>query len=128
MKRGFYLDKKRKKIPKNKYRIIKISENALLEFLFESVIDNQKEFFDVSDETTIVTCFDIDWENRSFVCVARNELEEEEHLQFPDINTEKLLLKLKDTTSTLYMGNRYIELTSAEIEDIQNGVSNQFTK
>lgn len=128
MKRGFILANKEKKIPKNKYRIIKISEDALFEFLRESIIDSQKEFFDVSDDTSIVTCFDIDWENKSFICVARNELGEEEHLQFPDIDTEKLLLKLKDTTSTLYMDNRYIELTSTEIEDIQNGISNQFTK
>ena len=128
MKRGVVLANKEKKIPENKYRIIKISEDALLEFLYESIIDSQKEFFDVSDDTSIVTCFDIDWENKSFICVARNELGEEEHLQFPDIDTEKLLLKLKDTTSTLYMDNRYIELTSTEIEDIQNGISNQFTK
>lgn len=119
---------KEKKIPENKYRIIKISEDALFEFLRESIIDSQKEFFDVSDDTSIVTCFDIDWENKSFICVARNELGQEEHLQFPDIDTEKLLLKLKDTTSTLYMDNRYIELTSTEIEDIQNGISNQFTE
>ena len=119
---------KEKKIPENKYRIIKISEDALFEFLRESIIDSQKEFFDISDDTSIVTCFDIDWENKSFICVARNELGREEHLQFPDIDTEKLLLKLKDTTSTLYMDNRYIELTSTEIEDIQNGISNQFTK
>ncbi|MDD6236881.1 MAG: hypothetical protein PUB00_05815 [Clostridiales bacterium] len=119
---------KEKKIPENKYRIIKISEDALFEFLRESIIDSQKEFFDISDDTSIVTCFDIDWENKSFICVARNELGQEEHLQFPDIDTEKLLLKLKDTTSTLYMDNRYIELTSTEIEDIQNGISNQFTK
>ena len=119
---------KEKKIPENKYIIIKISEDALFEFLRESIIDSQKEFFDVSDDTSIVTCFDIDWENKSFICVARNELGQEEHLQFPDIDTEKLLLKLKDTTSTLYMDNRYIELTSTEIEDIQNGISNQFTE
>ena len=82
-------------IPKNKCRIIKIGKEALFEFIYESIIDNQENFFDVSDGTKIVTSFDINWETGEFICVARNELEDEEHLQFPKIDTQKLLSKLK---------------------------------
>ena len=110
-----------KTIPDNKYRIIKIGKKALFEFLYESVIDHQKEFFNVSDFTSIVTEFDIDWEKGEFICIARNELEEDEHLQFPYIDTKKLLEKLKETTMSLFADDRYIELSKTEIENIQNG-------
>lgn len=119
-KKSFHKKDKRK-IPNGKYRVIKISKDALFEFIYESFIDNQECFLDVSDGTSIVTSFNIDYENAAFICVARNEeLESEEQLQFDDIDTEKLLKNMKDTTSTMYADNRYIELTQEEIEAIQN--------
>ncbi|MCM1365598.1 MAG: hypothetical protein NC122_08465 [Faecalibacterium sp.] len=112
-----FFKKKEKKIPDNKYRIIKIGKEALFEFLYESIIDNQKCFFDITDETSIVTHFDMDWEKGEFICIARNEQAENEFLQC-DIDTEKLLSKLKNTTDSLYTENIYIELSKDDINNL----------
>lgn len=112
-----FFKKKEKKIPNNKYRIIKIGKEALFEFLKESVIDNQKYFFDITDDTSVVTHFDIDWDKGEFICIARNEQAENELLQF-DIDTEKLLSKLKNTTDSLFNENRYIELSKEDIDSL----------
>ena len=127
------MKKNQKFIPDNKYRIIKISEQAIFEFLYESFIDNQNEFFDVTDknsygEASIVTSFDIDWNTGEFICIARNDLGDDEHLQFPGVDTKVLLAKLKDTTPSLYQDNRFIELSEQQIADIQNGQASEYTK
>lgn len=111
----FFRKKKAKTIPEGKYRIIKISKEALYEFIYESVIDHQERFFDVTDGTKIVTCFDINWDTGEFICVARNELDENEHLQF-DLDTQALMSKVQDTTGSMYVKKRYIELSEDEIK------------
>ncbi len=104
-----------KRIPDDKYRIIKIGKEALFEFICESFIDSAETFFDVSDITTIVTGFEIDWDKGEFICIARNELSENERLQF-DVNKSELLSKIEITTDTLYKDNRYIELSQSDID------------
>ena len=108
-----------KRIPDNKYRIIKIGKEALFEFLYESFIDNEEKFFDISDGTTIVTSFDIDWDKGEFICIARNELPEGiEHLQF-DVDTTELLTKIETTTDSLYSGGkRYIEVLKSDVDNL----------
>lgn len=105
-----------KTIPDGTYRIIKIGKEALFEFLYETVIDNQERFFDVDDGTKIITAFDMDWEKGEFICAAYNDTGKP--LQ-RSLNTEKLLSALDNTTSTMYADNRYIELTEEEIQRIQ---------
>ena len=112
-----FFKKSEKRIPDGTYRVIKIGKEALFEFIYESIIDNQENFFNVSDGTSIVTSFDIDWEKGELICVARNEYAENEHLQF-EIDTKKLLSKLKNTTDTLYNDNRYIELSKMDIDNL----------
>lgn len=110
------LKKKREKtIPDGTYRIIKIGKEALFEFLYETVIDNQERFFDVDDGTKIITAFDMDWEKGEFICAAYNDTGKP--LQ-RSLNTEKLMSALDNTTSTMYADNRYIELTEEEIQRI----------
>lgn len=109
--------KKEKTIPEGKYRIIKIGKEALFELIYESIIDNQEYFFDVTDGTKIVTNFEINWETGELICIARNEYSENEHLQF-DIDAKKLMSKLQDTTNTLYNDNRYIEMSDEEIKNL----------
>lgn len=106
-----------KRIPDGKYRIVKIGKEALFEFIYESFTDNIETIFDVSDGTTIVTGFEIDWEKGEFICVARSELDENEHLQF-DIDISALLSKIEPTTDTIYAKNRYIELSESDIEKL----------
>jgi len=105
-----------KKIPDNTYRIIKISKEALFEFICESFIDNQETFFDITDGTKLVTFFDVDWENDSFIMVAKNANNE---LPFEkDIDVKKISNAIDDTTSTMYADNRYIELTQEQLDAI----------
>ena len=102
-----------KKIPENTYRVIKISKEALFEFIYESFIDNQETFFDITDGTKIATSFDIDWENDSFIMVAQNASDE---LPFgKDIDVKKISNSIDDTTNTMYVDDRYIELTQEQL-------------
>ena len=106
--------KKEKTIPDGKYRVIKIGKDALFEFIYESIIDNQESFFDVTDGTKIATKFEINWDTGELICIARSSCGENEHLQF-DIDAKELMSKLQDTTNTLYADNRYIEISEEEI-------------
>ncbi len=106
-----------KKIPDNTYRVIKISKDALFEFIYESFIDNQETFFDVTDGTKINHHFNIDWESGSFTIVAENANDEAPF--YSDIDVEKISKAIEDTTNTMYADDRYIELTQEQLDAIQ---------
>lgn len=106
-----------RKIPDGKYRVIKIGKDAVYEAMREYFKDNAEVFFDISDSTTAVTRFNIDWDKGEFICIARNELPENEHLQF-DIDTDKLFSRLENTTDTLFSRNRYVEMSESDIENL----------
>ena len=106
-----------KKIPENTYRVIKISKEALFEFIYESFIDNQETFFDITDGTKIITSFDIDWEDGSFIMVAQNCKDEPPFGK--EIDVKKISDLIDDTTNTMYADNRYIELTQEQLDAIQ---------
>lgn len=111
-----------KKIHPKTFRAIKISKEALFEFIYENMINNQEEFMDVTDGTSIVSCFDINWETGDFIFLARNEQKKDENLQFPDeINTQLLMSKISDTVESMFNGGkRYVDLSLDEIVNIQN--------
>lgn len=111
------MKQKKKNIADDNYRIIKIGKEAIFEFLYESFADKLESFFDVSDSTTVVTRFDIDWDKGEFICIARNEKTENEQLQF-DVDSQELLSKLEVTTDTLFQNNRYIELSESDIKNL----------
>lgn len=123
-----FFKKRKREIPTDRYRIIKIGREAVYECLRECIMDKVEPFFEVSDSTTVVEQFDIDWEMGEFIVVARRKYEEEkERLQFDAIDIEVLLKRLKDTTPSLYQEGRYIELTAEEIAAIQNGEETPYT-
>ncbi len=108
----------KKRIPDDNYRIIKIGKEALFELICEAFKEREEDFLDVSDSTTIVKSFCIDWEKGEFICIARNELhEEEEHLQF-DMDTYELLSKIENTTDTLFAPDRYIDVMKSDIDNL----------
>ena len=113
----FKRKKAEKKIADNTYRVIKISKDTLYEFIYESFIDNQEIFFDVTDGTKIMTSFDIDWENDSFIMVAQNSNDKPPF--FNEIDVGKISRAIDDTTTTMYDGKRYIELTQEQLDKIQ---------
>lgn len=110
--------KREKTIPQGSYRIIKIGKDAIYEVLREYITENHEAFLDVTDVTKIVTHFEIDWEKGEFICAARNDSGDDEHLQC-SIDTAQLLSKLPNTTGTLFAANRYIELSEEEIGNMQ---------
>lgn len=109
--------KKEKTIPEGKYRIIKIGKDAIYEVLREYIIDNQEDFFDVTDGTKIVTHFEMDWTKGEFICIARNNYGENEHLQC-NIDTKELLSKTQDTTETMFIDKIYVEISEEEIKNM----------
>lgn len=109
------MKKNKNAIPNGTYRIIKIGR-ALFELIYETIIDNQEDFFDVDDGTKIITHFDMNWEKGELICTAHNYIEN----QRQTLNTAKLFSALENTTDTLYAENRYIELTAAELQHLQN--------
>ncbi len=112
-----FFKKNEKTIPEGKYKIIKIGKDAIYEVLREYIIDNQEDIFDVTDGTNIVTHFEIDWNNVEFICVARNEYGENEHLQC-NIDTTELLSKIPDTTETIFIDKPYVEMSEEEIKNM----------
>ncbi|MCL2509231.1 MAG: hypothetical protein FWF05_08660 [Oscillospiraceae bacterium] len=117
--------KKKKILEKDKIRIIKINKEALWEFIYESVIDNLEEFFDISDCTTVTSHFDINFENGNFICLINNtddlaRTEPAKVLQLPEeIDLESLLNNMEDTTESLYQPDRFKEFTIDEIKALQ---------
>lgn len=116
-----------KRIPKDAFRIIKISKEALFEFICESMIDGQEDFMHVEDVGSIVSCFDINWENGDFIFLARNEREKGEDLQLPDeIDIELLMSKLPDTTTGMFNSKKkYVDMTIDDIIDLQTTDPNE---
>ncbi len=109
--------KDKKTIPEGKYRVIKIGKDALFELIYDSINEYAETYFDISDSTSIVKSFDINWETGEFIAIARNDMGEEERLQF-DIDTQKLLEKMEDTTDTMFTPGRYKDFSESEIEEM----------
>ena len=111
--------KKKNSLDNNRFRIIKISKEALFEFIYESVIDNQEEFFDIKDGTKIVSHHDINFDTNEYICIINNDTSES--LVLPNgINLKELIPKIPDTTKSMFLANRYIELSLEQLKDIQS--------
>ncbi len=111
--------KKKKQMSENSVRVIKISKDALFEFLYEKMIDDQEIYLDV-DSLSVSNSFDIDWENGQFIfCAHKSEDENGEFIELPkEIDLQKLMRRLPDTTSTMYEENRYKEYTKDELIEL----------
>lgn len=79
-------------IDENRISVIKISKEALFEFIYEKFIDNQELYFDV-DALEVTDTFDIDFENGDFIfCVHKDEDKNGNYIEFPkEIDLKKLL-------------------------------------
>ena len=115
--------KKKRQLEKDRYRIIKLSKEALWEFIYESVLDKQEVYFDLSDGTEITAHFDINFETGDFVALVRNSVDDEpmKGLRIPDgIDLQGLLERMEDTTSSMYQPDRYKEYSLDEIIALQS--------
>ena len=103
----------------NNIRVIKISKEALFEFIYEKFIDNQELYFDV-DPLEVMDTFDIDFENGNFIfCVHKDEDDNGDIIEFPkEIDLKKLLKNLPDTTNTMFGEGRYKEYSKEELIEL----------
>ena len=113
------MKKKHTPLTNDEVRIIKISEEALYEFIYEKFIDDQDTYLDV-DNLAVTDSFYMDWENRQFIfCAYKTEDKNGELLKLPTgIDIEKLINKIPDTTKSMYTSNRYKIFTKSELEDL----------
>lgn len=101
----------KKKMNEDSVRVIKISKNALFEFIYEKMLDDQELLLDVSS-SDIVSSFDMDWENGQLIFCACKEPSSD---FYKEIDLKKLMRKLPDTTDSIYEENRYREYTKDEL-------------
>lgn len=106
----------KKKLDEDKVRVIKISKKAIFEFIYENFMRDQDVFFDV-DPSEVTNVFHISFERGEFICCTyQSENEKGEFLSVPEeVDLQKLMLNIPDTTSTMYAADRYREYTKDEL-------------
>ncbi len=113
--------KKHKPLDENNVRVIKISKEALFEFIYETIIDNQEMFFDV-DPNTVFDTFDANFQDGHFIfCVHKAEDNNGNIIEFPkEIDLQKLMLRIPDTTPSMFQAgaDRYVEYTKEELIEL----------
>ena len=111
---------------KNKVRLIKISEKALKELIYETFVEKQSELLDV-EPTEVSDYFEFDIENGEFIfCAIKSEDEEGNFLSLPrEIDLKKVMNNIPDTTDSVFSANRYKEFTMDELIEI-SGQQNKY--
>ena len=108
-----------KKMDEALVRVIKISKQALFEFIYEKFIDNQELFLDV-DPLDVTNAFDINWERGEFIfCAYKSEDANGNIIEFSkEIDLQQLMKNMEDTTCTMYSDGRYSEYTKEELIEL----------
>ena len=103
-------------LEKGKYRVIKISRKALIEFIYESFMDNQRMYLE-TEPTETMDHFYIDLEKGCFICCAErvDELKPGFMKNPLEIDIGALCRNLEDTTDTMYSDGRYLDYTRDEL-------------
>ena len=111
--------KRKKKLSEETVRVIKISKEALFEFIYEKFIDSQDTYFEV-DPLDVIDTFDVNFERGEFIfCVYKSEDKDGNLIQLPDeINLQQLMKNIPDTTSTMFADGRYKEFTKDELIEL----------
>lgn len=109
----------KKKLNDNSIRVIKISKEALFEFIYEKFIDDEEMFFDV-DLLDVTSTFDINFERGEFIgYVSKAEDAEGKILKLPEeIDLQQVMKNIADTTSTMFADNRYKDFTKEELVEL----------
>ena len=104
----------------NTVRIVKIDEEALFEFIYETFNDKHDDIMNL-DAVECMNWFEIDWENHAFLYAAKKfEDENENILPFPkDIDFKKILKTIPATTTTVLTGEKvYRDYTFDELRKL----------
>ena len=107
-----------KKLKTGRARVIKISKEALLEFIYEKFIEEQSQFLEV-EPTEVADRFEQNFADGDFIFAAwRDEDPEGNFLPMPrQIDLRKVMKNIPDTTSSMFspIGKLYREYTLDEL-------------
>ena len=111
---------RRTAIPTGKCRVIKISKEAIYEYLRECVTEDAEVLFGIPDSTAVVSAFDIDFERGEFIAFVRpvdqdDEIASTVKLMADPIDTETLMREMPDTTDSLFVSGRFAEIDDKEL-------------
>ncbi len=99
------MGKRKKALPADRVRVIKIGKEALFEYIYENILGEQGRLLDIprAEETEVTDLFDINFERGEFICcVYKSEGEDENLLRLPEgIDLQRLMEHLPDTTDSL---------------------------
>ncbi len=108
-----YIAKKR--VIKDKYRIIKISGDTLLEVIADHFIKHQKEYTNL-EYTGILYDYSIDWEKKSFIFALKREKDLTGSKEQIDLSSLHEILP--DTTDDLCKKGRYRDYRGDELKEM----------
>lgn len=113
------MSKQKKTMDEKDVKIIKISKEALFEFIYEKFIEDQEQFLEVNPLEVIDT-FDMDWENGTFIfCAYKSEDSKGNMITLSEeINLRQLMEKIPDTTSSMFKDNRFCKYTKSELIEL----------
>lgn len=99
-----------KRLKDGEIRVLRISEKAIEEFLWEMLIEKLKDYFDLLDPTTVCCELDIDFDKRDLIFVVRDKKE-----YCPDKSDfGEIADFVGETAETLFAPNRYVRLKKDE--------------
>lgn len=103
-------------IDEDMVKVIKISKEAIFEFIYENFIDEADEYLDVNS-LEVITTFDMDWENGQFIfCAYKAEDKKGNVIHLPEeVDLQKLMRNIPDTTSSMFQEDRYKVYTKEEM-------------
>ena len=106
-----------KKLKTGRARVIKISKEALLEFIYEKFIEEQSQFLEV-EPTEVADRFELNFADGDFIFAAwRDEDPEGNFLPMPGQIDLKVMKNIPDTTTSMFspIGKLYREYTFDEL-------------
>ena len=112
--------KKKKRMAKNEVRVIKISKQALFEYIYENFIEDQDKLLNVNP-LKVVDTFDIDWDGEQFIfCAHKTETSKGKPIQLSkEIDLRKVMNMIPDTTKSMFSsGKLYKTYTQSELEKL----------
>lgn len=109
-------------LDENTIRIVKIDEEALFEFIYET-FNEKHDFIMNTDAVECMNWFEIDWENHAFLYAAKKfEDGNENILPFPkDIDFKKILKRIPATATTVWTSEKvYRDYTFDELRKLSS--------
>ena len=107
-------------IPEKNVRVIKISKDAIFEFIYENIIGEHDLLLGTSGIHS-ADSFAMDWETGEFIfCAYRSEDKDGNILELPkEIDLHKIMRNIPDTADSLLMGEtKYKEYTKDELIEL----------